>query len=941
MNKLLKLFITFSLILTTQGFSPIILDVYAANVPSTNLVTACGDNKYSVDKIVGYDNFQNIACYSETEFSAAYQKMLDNAPNTVIRHNSSESPLNIVAADRAIAYSMNDTYLQQDTLIIYADQNLTTQYTYINQANSLYYYDTYVVGTGSNVKPSNLSVLIEVNGAKGYVSLKGIDIIPMIYVENRIDQTVAEPNKDTSNSWYVAYQTRKSDGTFSNQSIRPNISYYIVAPISNSLLPKSPSCSTSNGDLVLYTDTATSSFCRSVGKAPAWMPAGKYFSTNGIDFYHDIDLTNPVLEDGVPGKYFNYFSYLPLRSKTNYTSTELNNFLKSVLTSTTEQEKSVIFGNEQLFIDAQNSNGMNALLILAMGIQESNYGRSTYAQLPANLKGTVVYNSDTGVLIPNTTVAQFCTQYPNGKYKDEEGLIRYCLGRNNIFGYAAYDSDPNNAAAFASLEVGIKEHMGRNLRFYLDAMNNNHYSSSIGNKGVGINTRYASDPWWSVKIASIAYQIDKYLGSKDYDYYQLGILKNDVSRDFYSDYTLGTKIYSINQKASTYTVLINEQSGDKYKIQSTNPIDNTSSIIVSPAGPNMKPVNWTPTLQYKYSNITEPYDWTTSFEFKDISSINLINTSVNPIKIIQGTDKSIISVREIKWEESNKLYVRGYSAFLQTDMSSLDINHKITAINIENDTFTYDFPLQIADAEFELKLLYPYDYSKAWYEGIIDLNILPLGFYRFEITTYADGIKSIGNFFNSLDIAPRVDLLNINDISYNLYFNNKSSMRYELAKEKGLSDISRSLRIPSQIPSISTFTSLTMVESKLSIDGFSFINDVNMGDSDQVKQTLYLVDDIGNKFSYPLTSYKSSNLNLKGLDQSNAWFKNLDVDLKDVPDGKYKIYILTETSEYSDLVSLYDFRDTGTLSFEFESRIYEFKVNTNLRNKYYLEITTN
>ena len=114
-----------------------------------------------------------------------------------------------------------------------------------------------------------------------------------------------------------------------------------------------------------------------------------------------------------------------------------------------------------------------------------------------------------------------------------------------------------------------------------------------------------------------------------------------------------------------------------------------------------------------------------------------------------------------------------------------------------------------------------------------------------------------------------------------------------------------------------------------------------MGDSDQVKQTLYLVDDIGNKFSYPLTSYKSSNLNLKGLDQSNAWFKNLDVDLKDVPDGKYKIYILTETSEYSDLVSLYDFRDTGTLSFEFESRIYEFKVNTNLRNKYYLEITTN
>lgn len=939
MNKLRKLLISLTLILTLQGNQTFFLDVFAANTPTTNLPTACGDNKYSVDKIVGYDNFQNVACYSETEFTQAYQKMLESAPNSVIRHNSSESPLNIVAADRAIAYSMNDTYLEEDTLTIYEDKNITTNYTYINQSNTLYYYDTYVIGTATTVKPENLSVLIEVNGAKGYVKLKGIDIIPMIYVENRIDRTVADPTKDTSNSWFVSYQTRTSTGAYTTISIRPNISFYIVAPIDSSFLPSTPTCGVTNGDLVLYTDTATSSFCRPVGKAPSWLPAGKYYSTNGIDFFYDMDLSNPVLNNGVPGKYYNYFSYLPLRSKTNYTAQELNNYLKTFLTSTTEQDKSVIYENEQFFINAQNSYGMNALLILAMGALESNYGRSGYAQLPANLNGLIVYNADTGVLIENTTVSQFCTQYPSGKYKDEFGDIRYCLGRNNIFGYAAYDSDPNNAAAFPSLEAGINEHMGRNLRFYLDAMNTNQFSSSIGNKGVGINTRYASDPWWSVKIASIAYQTDRYLGSKDYDYYQIGLLKNDVNRDFYSDYTFGTKLYSINSKASTYTVVVYEQSSDKFKTQSTNPIENSNTVIVSPTGSYMKPVNWSPTLQYRYSNLTELYDWNTSYDFKLINNITLINTAKNPIRVIQSTDKSIISVREIKWVETSKLYVRGYSAFLQTDMSSLGISHKITAINIENNLLTYDFPIQIAPAEFELKLLYPYDYSKAWFEGTLDVSSLPDGFYRFEITTSADGIKTVGNFFNSLISAPRVDSINTDTTSYNLYFNNKSSMRYELAKEKGLTDISRSPSIPSQIPSIATYTSIAMTTSLLSIDGFSFINDVNMGDLDLVRHTMYLINNDGLKYSFPLTTYKSANLNLKGLDHTNAWFKNSSIDLKDVPVGKYKIYIFTETTSFSDLVSLYDFRDTGTLTFTYQNKMYEFKVNRDLRNKYYLEIT--
>lgn len=956
MNKLKYLLFILTLVITTQGNTPIFLDVFAANEPSRNLTTDCGENMYSVDKIVGYDNFQKLACYSETEFSQAYQKMLDSAPNSVIRHNSSDSPLNIVAADRAIAYSMADTYLNDETFI-YAEKDSNTVYTSIDQANSLYYFGTFVVGSPSTVSIENLRVLIEVNGARGYVKLQAVDIIPMIYVENRIDLTKDEVFNKTlniGNSWYVAYQIRNSEETIVfNQKYRPNISYYIVAPISANKIPKTPSCNIQDGDLVFYTDTATGSFCKPIGKAPNWLPPGKYFSTNGINFYFDMDLKDPVLNNGARGSYYNYYNYLPLRSKTNYTASELNKYLREVvLTTESSRELSVIYGNEQLFIDAQDYHGMNALIILAHASIESNYGRSGYAQLPADFsEGKLVYDSITGLLIKsqsdptlNMTVKEFCTLYYDGKYKDELGDIRYCLGRNNLFGWGAFTRWPNNAAAFESLAIGINEHMGRNLRFYLDAMNKNQYASNLGNKGVGINTRYAADPWWSVSIASLAYEIDRYLGLKDYNYYQLGILGDTSSRDTFNNQGFEIKNYDINLKAKNYPVLILEDYLSSYKVQSTNPIirDKNSGqiqIVASPNNPDyIKPVTWDPTRVYKYSNETELYDWNLSFDFIPKSNISLINVPTKP-PLVVGEEKSIISVREIKWLDSANLYVRGYSAFMQADMSSLNITHKITAIDLDDMSKVYDFQLNIASPEFELKLLYPYDYSKAWFDGVLNLSTLPDGDYRFEITTSSSNISSTGNFFNSLISAPRVNTINIGDTTYNLYFNNKASMRYELSKEKGLTDINRSPSIPSQIPSIATYTSLKMNGSILSIDGFSFINEVNMSDSDNVRHTLFIVSNSGEKYSYPLTTYKSSNLNLKGLDHSNAWLKNDSIDLQNIPFGKYKIYVFTETNQYSDLISIYDFRSIGNLSFDFGTKRFEFKVNTNQRNKYYLEVS--
>ena len=51
---------------------------------------------------------------------------------------------------------------------------------------------------------------------------------------------------------------------------------------------------------------------------------------------------------------------------------------------------------------------------------------------------------------------------------------------------------------------------------------------ALGNKMIGINVRYASDPYWGAKIAGQMYRLDHALGGNDYKQYNIGFtnLKN-------------------------------------------------------------------------------------------------------------------------------------------------------------------------------------------------------------------------------------------------------------------------------------------------------------------------------------------------------------------------------------------------------------------------------
>lgn len=249
-----------------------------------------------------------------------------------------------------------------------------------------------------------------------------------------------------------------------------------------------------------------------LGKAPAYLKEGaKYLSYDGNYFYEFNSNNIPSVLNLLVNEYkagvrtssannnrpfYNYYQNLSFRSKTVYTAAELDKYIND-----NTPENSKLRGLGQVFKDAENAYGVNALLTLAVAMNESARGTSTRA-----------------------------------------------LEKNNLFGLKAYDSHENAGETFATPQDSIIDFTKNYLsRGYADPAHPYRYAGGfLGNKNKGVNVKYASDPFWGEKAASYSYQIDKYLSGgisnlRDTNTYQIGmatannsVVKND-----------GTLLYNI------------------------------------------------------------------------------------------------------------------------------------------------------------------------------------------------------------------------------------------------------------------------------------------------------------------------------------------------------------------------------------------------------------
>lgn len=435
-----------------------------------------------------------VGCYSS---NGAYENIYPNGFNTVAEANTKMSQLynGSVAGDNGKKYNGNNG-------LVVVNKNGYV----LNMINGMAYFksSSATVNIGNSyVTPNTPLHYYSSTGTKAKVGVSGAvsDGVSILTSKGAVNLVLIPGSLVNAPGFYTKdYYVRASNG---------DLWHYVYKIASTTT--GSPYTYVSGKTKTTYVGVFT------VDKAHSYMKTGtNYYSADGINFYKGINLTSHVVT------YYPYFKYLPYRTRSNYTYTNLNAWIKA-----NTKSNSKLRNQGRNLINAQNRYGINAVNELAFACLESGYGVSTYA-----------------------------------------------LKRNNLFGINAVDSNPNKATYFSSVRVNINQHANTHLsRGYGDAKGDWKYFGLIpGNKDTGVNVKYASDPWHGEKISGIAYKMDKSLGSKDYRKYKVGV----TNKSNVPVYKTAGKTYLYN--LSTYKsgagvpVVILGTSGSYYMIQSEVPI---------------------------------------------------------------------------------------------------------------------------------------------------------------------------------------------------------------------------------------------------------------------------------------------------------------------------------------------------------------------------------
>ncbi len=241
----------------------------------------------------------------------------------------------------------------------------------------------------------------------------------------------------------------------------------------------------------------TGSSGSTIGPKPDMLNTGTYYSYDGHYFYSDRtamikDYKNGNYQNAVNKNdaYYNYYMYLSNHTKTSYSSMNIDEYIRSSLGATgdtygnaSENGTSRLYGKGTFFYYAQEKYGVNALLALSLSRNETGNGRSDLA-----------------------------------------------INKNNGFGLDAVDSSPIESAKwYATFANSILGYASKWITYgYAHPRDWRYFGPQFGNKLSGMNVKYASDAFWSEKMAAHYYSFDKSKGLQDYNYYQLGVTTQSV-----------------------------------------------------------------------------------------------------------------------------------------------------------------------------------------------------------------------------------------------------------------------------------------------------------------------------------------------------------------------------------------------------------------------------
>lgn len=601
-----------------------------------------------------------------------------------------------------------------------------------------------------------------------------------------------------------------------------------------------------------------------IGQAPAFMQTGvHYYSNDGIKFY-----TDPLLQEEV-GNFYNYYQFLPLRSVTSYTAEQLDSYL----TYKGKANGSALKNQGSYFIKGQNLYGINALLIYAMAIHESGYGLSSLS-----------------------------------------------LNYNNLFGWGAYDSNVSLAKRYDSIKDCILAQMGDNLANYLDYSYKYFFGPILGNKGSGFNVKYASDPYWGLKIAGIAYDIDKYLSGSNgslkeygqYDFVEIKTFDAGQYRDNNGQQLLFTSKYNTYYQKNYMAIIL--EKGDSYtKVQCTNPIVDGNVI--------------TPHTIYTYAD----YNFTDSVVYLKNEDLGIQKVD-EVVPIEPENTQDMLLINEINFNDTG-INIKGIAFETLHNYTEGKVKHYLEIVDEQSGTVVKRIEAQtVKVTPWQFNDNYSYEYIG--FDVLIPYSDLLNGDYSFNI------VVSINNHEHQLQIRSTSESFSqLNKSVDGRTFVFKTNELYDYVLYLRICGDDRALvanNLPSTRLSMVSRDSLTLSSDNiLMIKGQAMIYYLNYANETDTKYTLYLLND-DQLFTFEGVCQKTRD-SIKLLINSSYNIDYIDflveADLSLLPTGEYQIYLKIENGDSVDFVEFYNYSHKEMPEQE------QMAIKTsNIRDRLYLEV---
>ncbi len=870
---------------------------------STNRSYTMVCKAYEVDTITDQGEFSKVECYNK--FNDAKNAMAQLGEDAVVRHSSSYSPTKIIAMNAGIAFAYP---MRSGSTTLTIDQYGGNVSTYMLKHQQIYYTETTDYdGNGYG------HIHGTVTGFDGSIQLKNIDLVPYKFIDQSLAITLG--GKDTT--------SRKEDPF----SLTPKEAYYKVVQNGN----YTELVFVGYWGWALNGNVPQTNFNTVVGPAASWMQVNQvYYSDNDYDFYTDHHFQNYA------GTYYNYYQFMPLRTKSSIPASAYNGFLQSKGYTS----RSVLWNSGEAFVNAEEKYGLNAMMIFSQAIIESGYGTSDYAR-----------------------------------------------NRYNLFGWNAVDSDPNRASYYPSVQASINQHFAMNLKGYMNTSDWRFFGASFGNKGSGISVKYASTAYYGLAISGVAYAFDKYYNNNsgnlsEYNSNAVGVVNQygAAIRDGINGKTLYTTEYSSTYQKNFMVSIVGEQDG-WYMVQSQDDLINGNDGSLSATYDWKANVGWiekekvdliagsisSPTATMEVIgtakvNVSDLYIRSSAGTNGSQAGFAQENKTYNVYASVEAQGYTWYQIGDRQWVASNgkwvtftpkqnpqptpeptpvptptpeptveptpvptveskqpnpgKLmqYVETVEAneneividgvaFIQGVDAKSDVTFELLFTNTETGDVT---AIEASSKTCEpMELFDGYNYENIGYTAKFSDSQFTNGNYTISIHVKNGTYEMTKPLKDSRQLSYQNE-----DRNVQLYSNALTAECLELSIENTTLDFTK-VKKPDLTTRVSFFSadSFSFEEDQLVIEeGLAFIFGTDVTLENQPVYTLHLVDEEGTDYAYEMQNYKSAisyaPIFRTNHDLSYATF-NGKIPLTQLPTGTYRIYMEIQNGTYYDLYEAY------------------------------------